>query len=83
MNIDSVSEWISGQHMELNTKKCKYMVISRKREVYWLDTGLNLMDTSLERVSTYKYIEQNIQEGNKANWHDIPRRQGKATILAV
>ncbi len=36
-NVDSVSEWISSKHMELNIKKCKYMVISRKREPDWLD----------------------------------------------
>ena len=31
-NLDSVSEWISDQHMDINTKKCKCMVINLKEK---------------------------------------------------
>ncbi len=54
-NIDNVSAWISSQHMNFNATKCKYMVISRRRLPNWLDNRVDLMDASLERVSTFKY----------------------------
>ena len=77
-NLDSVSDWISDQHMDLNAKKCKYMVISRKRVPYWLDSDLNLMDSSLERVCTYKYL--GIRLNDTLSWsHHIEEIYKKAT----
>ena len=74
----SVSEWISDQHMDLNAKKCKYMVISRKRVPYWLDSDLNLMESSLERVCTYNYL--GIWLNDTLSWsHHIEETYKKAT----
>ncbi len=74
-------------HLEISCavvqQNMEEMLISRKRQPYWLDTGLNLMDASLERVSTFKLswclVKQNPKlvpshwrdlEGNERGWHD-------------
>ena len=55
MDINSVNSWIKGNYLTFNASKCKYMLISRRRQ--HCDPPELLLDNfSLERVECFKYL---------------------------
>ena len=55
-DIDNISSWTSVNHLMLNSTKCKYMVISRKRQPPTPTDPLLVNHSQLEKVTTLKYI---------------------------
>ena len=58
-NIDTISDWVSTQHLTLNISKTKYMVISRS---YVITSALRCNDTPLERVREHT-VNGDLMEG--------------------
>jgi len=56
MDINSVNNWIKGNYLTFNTSKCKYMLISRRRQHHCDPPELLLDNFSLERVKCFKYL---------------------------
>ena len=56
MDINSVNNWIKGNYLTFNTSKCKYMLISRRRQHHCDPPELLLDNFSLERVECFKYL---------------------------
>ena len=54
-DIDRISDWVSCNHLTLNSSKCKTMIISRKRNPAQ-PPQLILNGTPLEQVETFKYL---------------------------
>ena len=54
-DIDHISDWVSSNNLTLNPNKCKFMIISRKRNSVQ-PPQLILNDTPLEQVETFKYL---------------------------
>ena len=55
-DISAIAQWSSQSYLILNSSKCKYMVISRKRTP---PTPIHLLmpnDQVLQQVSSYKYL---------------------------
>ena len=54
-DIHSISEWVSANHLHLNVRKCKTMLISRKRTR--LEAPPLLVNGhTLEQVECFKYL---------------------------
>ena len=54
--ICKIEQWTSDNYLSFNTSKCKYMIISRKRNPPLPDIPLQLCGSALERVDSYKYL---------------------------
>ena len=54
-DIDCISDWVSCNNLMLKPNKCKFMIISRKRNSVQ-PPQLILNDTPLEQVETFKYL---------------------------
>ena len=54
-DISLIENWVKCNHLTLNSTKCKYMVISRKRNPSSPQT-LTLGGSDLERVECFKYL---------------------------
>ena len=54
-DISLIENWVKCNHLTLNSTKCKYMVISRKRNPS-LPQTLTLGGSDLERVECFKYL---------------------------
>ena len=54
-DIDHISDWVSCNNLTLNPNKCKFMIISRKRNSVQ-PPQLILNDTPLEQVKTFKSL---------------------------
>ncbi len=66
-DIDAIAKWISNLHLNFNVKKCKYMVLSRKRSsVHVAPPALLLKGLPLERVSEFKYL--GVRISSKLTW---------------
>ena len=55
-DIDAMETWFSQNNLELNASKCKYMVISRKRQHHQPMNQLTISNALLEKVSDFKYL---------------------------
>ena len=55
-DIDAISLWTSTNYLSLNPSKCKYMIISRKRQPPIPVTNLKVNCSDIERVSTFRYL---------------------------
>ena len=56
-DVDLLAAWVNEHHLTLNTSKCKYMVISRRRSTSSNTlSSLTLNDIPLEKVSSFKYL---------------------------
>ena len=51
-----IEQWTSDNYLSFNTSKCKYMIISCKRNPPLPDIPLQLCESALERVDSYKYL---------------------------
>ena len=56
LDIDSVSSCIEGKHLKFNARKCKYMLISRKRIHTLAPPSLTVDGILLTQVMEYKYL---------------------------
>ena len=54
--IDTISEWANTNAMEFNGAKCKFMMVSRKRNHITPSLPLCLNGAALETVPTFKYL---------------------------
>ena len=54
--IKHIEQWSIENYLDFNTSKCKYMVVSRKRDPPEPDVPLLLFGSALERVDSYKYL---------------------------
>ena len=74
-DVDCLSVWTDENHLNFNTAKCKYMVISRKKQP-------TLYNSPLNRVESYKY-------GSPAGlvdlykWRKFVRRQGNILVFSI
>ena len=54
-DIESIQNWTDSNHLSLNTKKCKCMLVSRKRGPRQ-PLSFKLGGDVLEQVQTFKYL---------------------------
>ena len=54
-DIDSLNNWVSSNHLDFNTSKCKFMLITRKKKPSH-PPPLRLQSSSLEQVESIKYL---------------------------
>ena len=54
--IDLIYSWYAANLMTCNVSKCKWMLVSRRRNTVCPPINLNLNDHQLENVQTYKYL---------------------------
>jgi len=52
---DLLSHWVSSNHLSLNPSKCKYMIVSRKRQQTECPVIL-LQGVPLEQADTFRYL---------------------------
>ena len=55
-DIDSLCSWTDNNLLRLNAIKCKYMIISRKKQPSIPGSPLTVNHSQLDRVSSYKYL---------------------------
>ena len=55
-DVDSLCDWTSSAFLNLNAAKCKYMVISRKKQPIVPLTPILVCANVLERVNSFKYL---------------------------
>ena len=55
-DANTVQEWANCNHMFLNHSKCKFMLISRKRNRMNNPPAITINGQMLETVSTFKYL---------------------------
>ena len=65
-DISNIESWSIDNFLTLNPKKCKYMIISRKKDPPVPETPLILSGSILSRVDTFKYL--GILLHNKLSW---------------
>ena len=54
-DIDSLNNWVSSNHLDFNTSKCKFMLITRKKKPSH-PPPLRLQSSGLEQVESIKYL---------------------------
>ena len=54
-DINSISDWVNINHLQFNVQKCKFMLVSRKRNQQ-AQPNLLLCGQLLQKVDTYKYL---------------------------
>ena len=55
-SITAIENWSSVNHLQLNALKCKYMIISRRKNPSTPHNCLILNNDDLEQVKSYKYL---------------------------
>ena len=55
-DVDSLCDWTSSASLNLNAAKCKYMVISRKKQPIVPLTPILICGNAVERVNSFKYL---------------------------
>ncbi len=55
-DINTVNNWVKENYLTFNSTKCKFMLISRKRQHHNPVPNLLLDDMSLKRVYCFKYL---------------------------
>ena len=56
MDINSLCRWTDRNLLTFNANKCKYMLISRKKQQTLPSSPITIKGASLECVSSYKYL---------------------------
>ena len=54
--IGCIEKWSTDNYLDFNISKCKYMIVSRKRNPPEPVVPLKLFDSALDRVDNYKYL---------------------------
>ena len=55
-DVDCLSVWSDENRLNFNTAKCKYMVISRKKQPTLPSSSIVINNSPLTRVESYKYL---------------------------
>ena len=55
-DINTINNWTKENYLNFNIAKCKYMLISRKRQAQPMPDHLFLDNVSLERVQYFMYL---------------------------
>ena len=55
-DVDTLCIWTDKNRLKFNATKCKYMVISRKRQPIVPSSPIAIKDTPLVKVFSYKYL---------------------------
>ena len=55
-DVNSLCDWTSSASLNLNAAKCKYMVISRKKQPIVPLTPVLICGNAVERVNSFKYL---------------------------
>ena len=55
-DINNLCSWTDDNYLNFNASKCKYMIISKKKQPILPDSPLSVNNHSLERVTSYKYL---------------------------
>ena len=55
-DVNTIANWVDKNKLTLNSKKCKFMIVSRRRGRSIPTHTLNLHGESMERVYKYKYL---------------------------
>ena len=56
IDIDNICVWSDDSHLKFNGRKCKYMIITRRKQPSLPVTPLKIKQTCLERVHSYRYL---------------------------
>ena len=56
LDMNKLCTWTDNNLLTYNTNKCKYMVISRKKQPSLPSMPLNVNNSPMEMVSSYKYL---------------------------
>ena len=56
LDMNKLCTWTNNNLLTYNTNKCKYMVISRKKQPSLPSMPLNVNNSPMEMVSSYKYL---------------------------
>jgi len=56
IDIDCLCNWTDLNHLQFNNSKCKFMIISRKRQPIQPHQPSTVNGTQLERVCSHKYL---------------------------
>ena len=56
IDIDNICVWSDDNHLKFNGRKCKYMIIIRRKQPSLPVTPLKIKQTCLERVHSYRYL---------------------------
>ena len=56
IDIDSLCCWTDSNLLTFNAIKCKYMIVSRKKQPTLPSSPITIKAASLEHVSSYKYL---------------------------
>ena len=54
--VNQIEQWSANNFLSFNTSKCKYMIVSWKRNPSLPESQLQLSGSLLERVERYKYL---------------------------
>ena len=55
-DANAIQGWVNFNHMSLNSSKCKFMLISRKRNRMTNPPTITISGNALETVPTFKYL---------------------------
>ena len=55
-DVNNLCAWTDGNNIKFNTTKCKYMVISRKKQPIISNPPIVINNCCLERVNSHKYL---------------------------
>ena len=55
-DINTINYWVEENHMQFNTAKCKYMLISHKRHKTTSPTALTIASHQIDKVESFKYL---------------------------
>ena len=56
IDIDNICVWSDDNLLKFNGRKCKYMIITRRKQPSLPVTPLKIKQTFLERVHSYRYL---------------------------
>ena len=55
-DINTINYWVEENHMQFNTAKYKYMLISHKRHKTTSPTALTIASHQIDKVESFKYL---------------------------
>ena len=66
-DINTVADWVSANYSTFNSSKCKYKLVSRKRQPS-LPPTLTLNGCTLEEVECFKYLGLLLSSESDMSW---------------